>query len=244
MQSQMEKLQPQRGLLTQIYDFFITMVVQSASTETTSIPTSPATLPASSNWIEDVALSSVDLLIVMNKNTSVSNGVAISPHLILTALHGKVALHQQIIVTDRKGIKRDGIVDFISFTRELKDITVIRVGAAMSKYIPLAAEKVTLGAEVCVVGYKCNAHGDASLFLDTSTVNCIESEPSSMYLVGRTAYEELSGAGAFVGRGAHGEAVVVGVHVTRQHPFTFICDPNRVEEFLAYLREQATAHTS
>lgn len=115
---QMERLR-NRGVLARVYDFFLAGLSRSVVNARTieSAPTflSPAPVPMCSltDRIEDVSLSSVELLIGTTQSFYIGNGVAISPHLILTALHRVGKLGQKIIVIDREGVKRDGTVDFI-----------------------------------------------------------------------------------------------------------------------------------
>lgn len=211
----------QRGLIARCYDFFVAGLASSVVRSITVGPTQSAPLPLlppqstsdSSAWIDDVARASVQLVVATTKTTYVGNGVAISDRLVLTALHGMVKIGQKIVVTDKSGDKHDGRVHFVSYAKDVKDIAVIRVDPPMSRFVPLATKRVTLGEEICVIGYKLDSRGEACLFFDSSTVKCIESEPSTMYMAGYTSYDGLSGAGVFVGRGAGGKAVVVGVHI-------------------------------
>eukprot|EP00286_Rhodomonas_abbreviata_P017018 CAMPEP_0181323196 /NCGR_PEP_ID=MMETSP1101-20121128/19646_1 /TAXON_ID=46948 /ORGANISM="Rhodomonas abbreviata, Strain Caron Lab Isolate" /LENGTH=313 /DNA_ID=CAMNT_0023431187 /DNA_START=140 /DNA_END=1081 /DNA_ORIENTATION=- len=140
---------------------------------------------------------------------------AVSPTLAITALHARVAIGSDVIVTDRHGIAREATLHFEQYAQNKVDIALLQLKHGQTPFSsssPLCSEALQLGQRVHVVGYSLIDDVMMPTFRDISIETIDFSDGSSMVRSAYHCFEGLSGAGVILA--GHGDQLaVVGVHV-------------------------------
>jgi hypothetical protein len=142
-------------------------------------------------------------------------GVAVSPRLILTALHG-MEVGTEFEITSSSGTVLNGAAFIVSYECNKVDIALLRLKegqATFQHWLPVATRRINMQECVSVVSLQPGLSGGFGFASQPTTIFMFDPE-TTLCRAQYYAMDGLSGAGIITApNSADGSVVVVGVHV-------------------------------